>query len=298
MYDDPRVNQKITLSDGRELGYAEWGTDRSDVVVFDLHGGPGCRYSLSGDLSVIASSGLRWITIDRPGLGLSWPKVGRTVADFPADLVELADALGIERFHVVGWSMGGPYAGACAALLKDRVRSATLFAPASPVLQEPDGAERQGKDFFWKLARDDPWQAAQLYTALGLEARRNPALAVQLFSGSGEGLSPPEAEAMARPEVQEEFVAMIIEATRQGAVGLVDDNRVVMAPWGYDPATIDVPISLWQGDDDSFTGVENAQAWVDAIPKLDYRLLEGEGHTFVFDRTEEFIGCLQGRADP
>ena len=292
MLDDPRVNQTLTLSDKRELGYAEWGADDSDVAVFDLHGGPGCRYSLSGDLSVIAASGLRWITIDRPGLGLSWPKLGRSVADFPSDLAELADALGIERFHVVGWSMGGPYAGACAALLKDRVRSATLFAPASPILQEPDGAERQGKDFFWKLARDDPWQAAQLYTGLGLEARRNPALAVQLFSGSGEGLSATEAEAMARAEVQDEFVVMIIEATRQGAVGLVDDNRVLMKPWGYDPSTIEVPISLWQGDDDSFTGVENAQAWVRAIPTLTFRVLEGEGHLFPFSRTEEFIASL------
>jgi pimeloyl-ACP methyl ester carboxylesterase len=287
-----RKDLTFTLSDGRQLGYAEWGADSSDTIVFDLHGGPGCRYSVSGDVETIAASGVRWITIDRPGLGLSWPKLRRTVADFASDLAELADALAIDSFHVLGWSMGGPYAGACAALLGDRVRSATLFAPASPILQEPDGAERQGKDFAWKLARDDPWQMAELYTGLGLEARRSPPLAVELFAGSGEGLSPTEAVAMARPDVQREFIDIIVEATRQGGWGLVEDMRVTMAPWGYELSSIDVPISLWQGDDDSFTGVENAQAWVDAVPKLQYRLLEGQGHMFPFERTEEFLASL------
>ena len=66
-----RSSQVMVLNDGRQLGYAEWGADAGENVVFDLHGGPGCRLSISGDADVIAQSGVRWITIDRPGLGLS-----------------------------------------------------------------------------------------------------------------------------------------------------------------------------------------------------------------------------------
>jgi pimeloyl-ACP methyl ester carboxylesterase len=90
------ASSTIKLADGRQLGYAEWGAETGETVVFDLHGGPGCRLSVSGDKAVIAQSTVRWVTLDRPGLGLSWPQPGRTVADFPADLGQLADHLGIE----------------------------------------------------------------------------------------------------------------------------------------------------------------------------------------------------------
>jgi pimeloyl-ACP methyl ester carboxylesterase len=223
---------------------------------------------------------------------LSWPQPGRTVADFPADLGQLADHLGIDRFHVVGWSMGGPYAAACGVLLPNRVRSVTLFAPAPVGLSRPQGAEHTGKAFAWILARDDPWQMCQLYTTLGLEARRNPPLAVSLFTGAGDGLSPTEAALLAKPTVQQDFIEMIIEATHQGLAGLVEDMRVELAPWKFDPANVRVPMSLWQGDEDSFVGIESAHDWAAAVPGLEMKLLPGDGHMFPFERTEEFIASL------
>jgi pimeloyl-ACP methyl ester carboxylesterase len=260
--------------------------------VFDLHGGPGCRLSVSGDLETIAGSGRRWITIDRPGLGLSWPQPGRTVADFADDLAQLADHLAIDQFHVVGWSMGGPYAAAVAAALPDRTRSATLLAPAPVYSTSPDGAERMGKAFAWILARDDPWQMCSLYTALGLEARRNPDLAVRLFAGSGDGLSPTENALLAEPAVAQELIDILVEATRQGGAGLVEDMRVVLAPWGVDLASITVPMSLWQGDEDSFVGNDSPAAWADADPGLEIRVIPGAGHLFPFERTAELLATL------
>jgi hypothetical protein len=91
-----------------------------------------------------------------------------------------------------------------------RVASTTLLAPAPVYSTASDGPERMGKTFAWMLARDDPRQMCALYTALGLEARRNLALAIELFAGSGEGLSPTESAALQRPEVANEFIALIV----------------------------------------------------------------------------------------
>ena len=55
--------------------------------------------------------GIRIIAPDRPGLGLSTRLPGRQIADWPNDVRELADALGIARFAVIGISGGGPYVG-------------------------------------------------------------------------------------------------------------------------------------------------------------------------------------------
>ncbi|HEY1741155.1 MAG TPA: alpha/beta hydrolase [Acidimicrobiia bacterium] len=284
-----RSAQTMLLSDGRQLGYAEWGAPDGGLVVFDFHGGPGCRLVVSCDPHELDQS-VRWISTDRPGLGLSWPQPERRLVDSVADIAELADHLGVDRFFAVGWSMGGPYAAACAAALGDRVRGFALLAPAPIGVQQPGGAELMGKAWAWQLARDDPWQMSQIYTALALEARRNRELAVELFAA---GLSPSEAELMGRAEVKDLFCDFFAEATRQGAVALVDDLRVEMQPWGYDPAAITTPGFLWQGDDDSFITAAHNQAWTEAIPTLTMRMLPGAGHLFPLTHTRELLDALR-----
>ncbi len=53
---------------------------------------------------------IRLIGIDRPGMGRSQFQKRRCLLDWPDDVMELADYLGIERFAVLGVSGGGPYA--------------------------------------------------------------------------------------------------------------------------------------------------------------------------------------------
>lgn len=277
------------LDDGRELAFAEWG-DADGQVIVDFHGGPGCRLAPSANPSELVGSGLRWITADRPGLGLSWPSVDRTVSDFVEDMRGLLGSLSIERVVAVGWSMGGAYAAACAALLPELVTGLILVAPVPLSVTESDGAERMGKAWAWILARDDPWRMAQIYTALGLEARRNPDLAIRLFS---DGLSPSKLAALRDAEVGREFIASIVEATRQGAVGLVDDIRVEMQGWGFDPGAIACR-TVWQGDDDSFVCPADAKGWAETVPGLTLRIEPGEGHLLSLTRTAEFLGLIRG----
>ena len=69
----------------------------------------------------------------RPGLRPLDPQPGRTLLDFAADLDRLADALGLDRFAVLGVSAGGPYAVACAHRLPDRVTAAAAVSSLSPL---------------------------------------------------------------------------------------------------------------------------------------------------------------------
>ncbi len=278
----------MVLRDGRQLGFAEW-TVSAETVVFDFHGGPGCRLAVSVDTDALTPFEVRWVTVDRPGLGLSWPKPGRTVADWADDVAELADHLGVERFHVLGWSMGGPYAAACAARLGDRVETMTLLSPAPIGVDQPGGPESMGKAFAWVLARDDPWAMLDLYTKLALEARRNPELALQVFS---DGLSEAELAVISEEHIRAEFIDTMIEATRQGAAGLVEELRVEMAPWGFDPATIAVPAMVWQGDDDSFATPEMARGWARAIPEMVIHLISGGGHLMNFEQTAAIVAAI------
>jgi pimeloyl-ACP methyl ester carboxylesterase len=90
--------------------------------------------------AAVASLGIQYLVVDRPGFGGSDPHPGRTVTDFADDVEQLADALG--RFAVVGVSVGAPYALACARATPDGgpgVRAAEI--PGSVVeLHQPRSA--------------------------------------------------------------------------------------------------------------------------------------------------------------
>ncbi len=49
---------------------------------------------------------------------------------------------------------------------------------------------------------------------------------------------------MARPEVQEAFVAMVKEATRSGSRGPQRDMALMASPWGFRPQDIGIPVNL------------------------------------------------------
>ena len=54
------------------------------------------------------------------------------MASAAADVAGIADALGIDRFAVMGHSGGGPHALACAALLPGRVLAAVSGSGLAP----------------------------------------------------------------------------------------------------------------------------------------------------------------------
>lgn len=98
-------------------------------------------------------AGVRALAVDLRGFGGSETlpvDATRGLRDFSDDVLSVLDALGIERAHLVGWSMGG---GVVLSLLldaPDRVQSLILEAPVSPYgfggTRGPDGARTTADD--------------------------------------------------------------------------------------------------------------------------------------------------------
>ena len=130
----------VRLRDGRNLAYSEWGPAEG-VPVFGFHGTPNSRLVHLG-ADAPRAAGVRLILPDRPGLGRSDFQPGRTLLDWPRDVAELADALGIDRFAAFGVSGGGPHAASCAAALGDRVTAVGLVSAAGPAYDAPEVAQR------------------------------------------------------------------------------------------------------------------------------------------------------------
>jgi pimeloyl-ACP methyl ester carboxylesterase len=277
----------VRLRDGRSLGYAERGIAGGPVVV-DFHGNPGSRLSFWGEDDVIRASGIRLISVDRPGIGFSDHQAHRSVADWPSDVVQLADVLGLERFAVMGHSVGAAYAAVCAHQLPERITGAGLVSPIIP-LDSPQAIDELGKPGQWLLARNRPSMLRVSIRVLFLLARLVPNAARVVF---GANSTPEEKAISSRPDVMRRALASARESTRQGALGLVEDMRVVMRPWGFDPAEIRVPLLIWQGDRDSSIRESWGDWWADKVPGAQLIRCRGEGHLLIEDRMREILDAL------
>jgi pimeloyl-ACP methyl ester carboxylesterase len=116
---------------GRRVALVEHG-DPKGLPVFLLHGTPASRLGHGFADRRGRERGARLIVPDRAGIGRSDPWPDRTVAGYAGEVTALADAFGIDRFAVIGYSAGGPYAIAVAAGAGDRVRGVGLMAGAAP----------------------------------------------------------------------------------------------------------------------------------------------------------------------
>ena len=124
------IGKTVRLPGGRSIGYDEYGK-ADGPAVFVFHGNPGSHLDvLYAGRAALDSLPVRLIAPDRPGIGLSDPQPHRQIRDWAADVNQLADALGIGRYAVIGGSTGGPFALACARLSPQRITAAGVTEAA------------------------------------------------------------------------------------------------------------------------------------------------------------------------
>ena len=143
--------------------------------VIHFHGTPGCRLELSFADDLVASSGVHLIIFDRPGYGGSTP-TPFSLASVATMAVEVADRLDVDQFRTSGWSGGGPFALATAALAGVRVPAVGVIAGAGPfqlvpgVLDELSDGDKAAEKL---LPRDAQAAAEGFAEGFDLRARRS-----------------------------------------------------------------------------------------------------------------------------
>ena len=247
-------------------------------AVFALHGTPGSRAVYPPFLDDARAQGLRLITYDRPGYGGSSPVPGRTVGSTAGEVATIADALGVERFGVWGFSGGGAPALACAAILPRRVVGAAVIAGVAPYPAEgldwlAGTGEANATDF--RLMVDDrpAWlekSQRDREEMLGWDAAK-------LREGFASLCSEVDRAALTDP-VAEFLRLQMHEGLRPGDAGIRDDNLSVILPWGFDPAEVRVPVQVWHGGEDRFVPFSHGQWVAKRVPGAEAHLLPDEGH--------------------
>ncbi|SAL46401.1 branched-chain alpha-keto acid dehydrogenase subunit E2 [Caballeronia arvi] len=117
--------------DGLRVRYASrGGDDASRPAVLFLHGFGGDLDNWLFNLDPLAEKH-RVFALDLPGHGQSTPKVPGTSLEALASFVaKFMDAVGLQKAHLVGHSMGGGIAAQMAVDQPERVQSLALISPA------------------------------------------------------------------------------------------------------------------------------------------------------------------------
>ena len=125
-------DRSLRLPDGRALAWCEYGVPDGTPYLY-FHGLPGSRLDGQVNAQSVTEAGLRLIAPDRPGFGRSEIQAGkRSYADWARDIGHLADALELDRFAIVAYSAGGPYALAAAQILEGRITRVGIVSGVAP----------------------------------------------------------------------------------------------------------------------------------------------------------------------
>ncbi|HZD65041.1 MAG TPA: alpha/beta hydrolase [Acidimicrobiales bacterium] len=278
----------IRLPDGRFLGYAEYG-DPAGSPLINCHGGLTCRLDIEPADGPASRSRVRIVSPDRPGVGLSSRRRGRRIGDWAEDVRVLADQLGIERFGVFGWSFGGPFAAAVAALLPERAVSTVIVAGGVPFTWPcaARGFENRTDEVFFRLSEVCPPLAYLALRGTGEIAARAPRLWMRLGSAA---MAPRDIAAIERDGV-EQFADSVAEGLRCPG-GAVDDYLAYDKPWGFDYEWITGPVHLWQGEEDTFLPVAWSQEAERRIPNATLTLVPNCGHFVARDSWDRIFQAL------
>jgi pimeloyl-ACP methyl ester carboxylesterase len=282
--EDPRDDRRARthrLADGTTIGYAEYGAPHGEAVIA-LHGTPGSRLMFALADRAARDRGLRIIAPDRPGYGLSTYRRSETLLSLAHDVEDLADALRLDRFVLIGVSGGGPHAVAAAASMPERTRLLALAGPVGPIAEcrEDISLSKMHRLIFTGPGRSPLVSAAVLSAMRGL-VRFAPDIA---YGGLMRRAIPADRAVLARPEAKANLLAAIGEGLRPGVKGAVQDLRLYCAPWRLDLSNIHVPAILWQGSDDPVVPAQAAYYLAEALPHCRLDMIEDGGHYWVFDR--------------
>ena len=255
---------------GVSLNYDEWGAGHPLLLLMGFGDG---LDAWANQIPAFAGK-FRTIALDHRGTGQSEaPPGGYSILQFADDAIGLLDRLGVERAHVLGYSMGGRVGQDMAARYPDRVSALILAASA---------AKANPLNIYSLRA------AAWLYETHGPEAAAafGPLISFThaYFEDHLDSLTGSLGETVYDP--------MALHAYR-GHVEAIEnhDSTPILG-------RIAAPTLVLMGDREWLNPMADAKAMLDGIPDARLRVLENGGHGFLWEIPDAFNEAVIEFLDP
>jgi len=279
---------KLTLRDGRTLAYMDRGP-RTGTPFLHFHSFQGSRLErMAADDDLLARLNIRFISPDRPGIGLSTPARDRTLVGWAADVRQLTDhLLGPEQpFSILGFSAGATYALACGQL--PGLRAISLVSSLG--LPHLIANWRRFSQETWHILLSAKLANFHSGTFLRIEKKHRDRLMKHwdsYFEDVKQGLSADDRRILSQTEVEESFRQNRRESYAQGPGYLLQEVQALYSDPLINLAHLAArTVLITHGIDDKVVPVAVARDLHARIPGSGFQELPRRGHYFVYEPDE------------
>ena len=262
--------QSLGLTDGRTLVVRRWGRGGDPVVI--LHG---LLDSSEGWAHLAQRIPVPVIAFDLPGFGHSDASSPGSISGYARDIAEGLELLGVERFTLVGHSLGGAVATALAELMPSRICALVLLAPAGfGRIHLAEAASIPG-------LRNIVHAALPLALSSGIVVRAG----FRTMVTCGET---PEPDVIER--VTGRAGALVLGA-REGTRAVVEAGRSPDAFYRRRVAFDGHVLAVW-GDQDRLVPVDHRHGLKKAFPHARIQVWSGMGHHPLSERFDDLLALV------
>lgn len=254
---------------------------RGGDPVLLIHGVGGWAENFRAVMRPLAATGRRVLALDLPGFGETEPPRDRVAyfgpddAFYPRFVLAAMDALGVQRAHLVGNSMGGAVAYMTAVTAPERASSLVLVAAGGIGLDIAfflRACALPGFGLLARLPRSPRVARSVLATCFYDPARITP----ELYA---------EAERYGNASFPEFVRALAAGVTILGVRRDLRDTWVARAPRYAGPVLV-----VW-GREDRVLPVTHVAAIQQVVPRADVRIIDQCGHLPMAERPDEFLSA-------
>jgi pimeloyl-ACP methyl ester carboxylesterase len=264
--------------DGRVIEYWDGGDPQGRVVV--MHPGtPASRVLGRWGHEAAVASGVRLVSVSRPGYGGSTPTPSSLMAT-GRDTAGLAASLGLHEYAILGISGGGPFALATAVADPDAVRALAVVGGVGPwrVLDEPIEVDDEYRACLAKLDSGDTaaaWEGMSRIAEQEMDGWRALDDDARVDAVLREPSSP-----LVHNDDYRALWAANMAVVLNCLDGYVRDNLAWGGRWDVDPHEVVAPTVLWDADGD---GARHVRWYAEQIVGSELVIFPGEGHLDICD---------------
>lgn len=226
------------------MTWAAWG-DPAGRPLLALHGTPGSRLDRSPDPGLFERVGAHVVTFNRPGYGQSSVHPERTVLAVADDALAVADAVGWDRFAVLGVSGGGPHALAVGHRAPERTRALGLAVGAAPAEMVDDddliAINREAR----RRVEEGRESLEEFLAEPAAKIASDPSAAIDSMMADAPAA---DLEMLQRQDLRAVLVESLREAFANGPQGWFDDAWALATRWGFELSEVSTPVQMWCGE--------------------------------------------------
>lgn len=260
------MDAELTLRSQAQLSYAIYGDpDGSPLVA--LHGSADSRLVWRLLDRAAADAGVCLIAPDRPGFGCSPYVPGRTSSDHAADVIELVDYLGHEKFAVITISGGLVFGLAAASAYPDRIYRLTsyagMFLTAPGAIEEMNPLQKLVVSVCLRFPKAIAPLGTMLFGPQVFLASRSPRMVFKMLRATRPA---GDKVVLDRPEVTKQMVESAPSQFRSVQAVTEALTTQQLPPFPFELREITQDVQIWQGGKDDVHTPAMGKLLVDECP--------------------------------